>query len=44
MMLRGSEVRIAEPLTSESSDAEFEIVIEKLERHKSKDIFQFLAE
>jgi len=39
-----TEIHTAEPLVPESSDFEFEIVIEKLNRHKSPSIDQIPAE
>jgi hypothetical protein len=44
MMLSEAEIRTAESLTSEPSDIESEIAIEKLERNKSQDIYQFPTE
>jgi len=39
-----SEIRTAESLTPEPSDVEFEVAIGKLERNKSRDIYQFPTE
>jgi hypothetical protein len=39
-----TEIHTTEPLVPESSDFEFEIVIEKLKRHKSPRIDQIPAE
>jgi hypothetical protein len=42
--VRESEIQTAEPLASEPSDVEFEIVLEKLESHDLRDIYQIPAE
>jgi len=39
-----SEIRTSEPLAPEPSDVEFAIAVEKLEVHKSRDIYHFPAE